>query len=47
MAAFVYAAFATTGGAAWCNGQAADRRCPAEPARTVHKVFAAELPPAE
>jgi transposase len=24
---------------AWCNGQAADRRCPDEPARTVREVF--------
>jgi transposase len=29
---------------AWCAGQAADRRCPAEPARTVREVFTAELP---
>jgi DNA replication protein DnaC len=27
---------------AWCAGQAADRRCPAEPARTVREVFADE-----
>jgi transposase len=27
---------------AWCNGQAADRRCPDEPARTVRAVFAEE-----
>jgi transposase len=27
---------------AWCAGMAADRRCPAEPARTVREVFAAE-----
>jgi transposase len=29
---------------AWCAGQAADRRCPAEPARTVREVFTAEIP---
>ena len=29
---------------AWCNGQAADRRCPAEPARTVREAFTAEVP---
>ena len=29
---------------AWCNGQAADRRCPAEPEHTVREVFTAELP---
>ena len=28
----------------WCNGQAADRRCAAEPARTVREVFAEEVP---
>jgi transposase len=28
---------------AWCAGMAADRRCPAEPARTVREVFAAEI----
>ena len=27
---------------AWCNGQAADRRCPDEPARTVRAVFIEE-----
>jgi transposase len=27
---------------AWCNGLAADRRCPEEPARTVREVFAEE-----
>jgi hypothetical protein len=27
---------------AWCNGHAADRRCPDEPARTVRAVFAEE-----
>ena len=27
---------------AWCNGQAADRRCPVEPARTVRAVFTEE-----
>ena len=27
---------------AWCAGMAADRQCPAEPARTVREVFAAE-----
>ena len=27
---------------AWCNGVAADRRCPAEPERTVREVFAEE-----
>ncbi len=26
----------------WCNGQAADRRCPDEPARTVREVFTEE-----
>ena len=26
----------------WCNGQAADRRCPEEPARTVREVFTEE-----
>jgi transposase len=30
--------------ALWCNGQAADRRCAAEPARTVREVFAEEGP---
>jgi transposase len=30
--------------AIWCNGQAADRRCPAEPARSVREVFAEEGP---
>jgi hypothetical protein len=29
---------------AWCNGPAADRRCPDEPARTVRDVFADERP---
>jgi len=29
---------------AWCAGQAADRRCPAEPTRTVREVFADEQP---
>jgi hypothetical protein len=28
----------------WCNGQAADRRCAAEPERTVREVFAEEVP---
>jgi transposase len=28
----------------WCNGQAADRRCAAELARTVREVFAEEVP---
>jgi hypothetical protein len=28
----------------WCNGQAADRRCAAEPARSVREVFAEEAP---
>jgi hypothetical protein len=28
----------------WCNGQAADRRCPDEPERTVREVFADEVP---
>ncbi len=28
---------------AWCTGVAADRRCPAEPARTVREVFAEEV----
>jgi hypothetical protein len=28
---------------AWCNGPAADRRCPDEPERTVHQVFADEV----
>jgi len=28
---------------AWCTGVAADRRCPAEPARTVREVFAEEI----
>src|SRR6478736_4859981 len=27
---------------AWCNGPAADRRCPDEPDRTVREVFAEE-----
>jgi hypothetical protein len=27
----------------WCNGQAADRRCPEEPARTVREVFIDEV----
>jgi transposase len=30
--------------AAWCSGAAADRRCPAEPDRSVGDVFAAEKP---
>jgi transposase len=29
---------------AWCNGPAADRRCPDEPERTVRQVFADEAP---
>jgi transposase len=29
---------------AWCTGIAADRRCPAEPARSVREVFAEEVP---
>lgn len=29
---------------AWCNGMAADRRCPGEPDRTVRTVFADEAP---
>ena len=29
---------------AWCNGLAADRRCPDEPERTVREVFAEEAP---
>src|SRR5450631_4373116 len=29
---------------AWCNGPAADRRCPDEPGRTVRQVFADEAP---
>ena len=29
---------------AWCNGQAADRRCPEDPARSVREVFAEEAP---
>ena len=28
----------------WCSGQAADRRCPDEPARTVREAFAEEAP---
>lgn len=29
---------------AWCNGLAADRRCPEEPGRSVREVFAEEAP---
>jgi transposase len=29
---------------AWCNGLAADRRCPEEPKRSVREVFAEEVP---
>jgi hypothetical protein len=29
---------------AWCNGLAADRRCPEDPKRSVREVFAEEAP---